>query len=79
MNKSTVFLGVGEVSLLFGAWRYKQEDFKGRDIVIVNRKTNRAVGAIRLIDLPVPLNEICPVCGGKGEVELKIIKGGEKK
>ena len=70
-NNDVVFMSVSEAAILFGIWNDKQEKYKGKKIVVLNRKKHRVVGAFQLIDVPVPLTEECPYCRGKGKIEIK--------
>lgn len=68
---TTKIISVSEVGLLFGIWKNSQFDYKNCNIVVVNKKNHRIVGAFRFIEPPLPVEEKCPTCAGAGKVEVK--------
>ena len=74
----TVIVSVSEAALLFGIWKDRQEGLKDKAIVVLNRRNHRVVGAFKLIPVPIPLEERCPCCLGKGKVDIKYGLEGRK-
>lgn len=72
MEKPTVIISVSELSLLFGIWKDKLPDYKNKNIVVLNRRNHKVVGALQIIEPPMPLESKCPCCFGTGKIELKI-------
>jgi len=72
MSDEVKIISVSEVGLYFGFWASRQDELKGKKVVVMNLKTHRVMGAFQLIDAPIPLTGTCPTCNGKGEVETRI-------
>jgi len=68
----TKIVSVSEAALLFGIWKNRQVEYKDTTIVVLNRKNHRVVGAFQLVPVPIPLEQKCPCCDGKGIVDVKL-------
>ena len=64
-------ISVSEAALYFGIWKDAQRELKGKKIVVVNKKNHRAVGAFKLIPMPIKIEETCPCCRGTGKIDIK--------
>lgn len=71
MKNDIKIISVSEVGLYFGIWKDSQSRLKGKKIVVINRKNHRVVGAFKMIDIPVPIEEKCPCCDGTGKIKAK--------
>lgn len=77
MKKETeecVIISVSHAGLLFGNWSEKIEDLKGKTIVVMNTKRGNIVGAFKFVDVPHPVKQECPICGGKGKLIIKNVR-----
>lgn len=71
-NDKVEIMSVSEACLLFGIWKNEQKGLKGKKIVVVNRRSNKVVGAFQFIPIPIKVKEKCSYCYGTGKVKIKI-------
>lgn len=77
-NKEIKVIKVSEVALYFGIWKDSQKELRGKKIVVLNSKNHRIVGAFKLIDIPLPIEDTCPCCKGTGKIKIDYNRKGVK-
>ena len=70
VKKPHIVISVSHAGLYFGTWSDKLDELRGKTVVVMNTKQGKIVGAFEVVDIPKPIKQVCPICLGKGRVEI---------